>query len=88
MTQSQASRPSPKSATELLDMYFLDMRRYLLETAAALDRIERSPEGTEAARDPRWQKLLEAFEVLKAGGGDRAERFLTLFSDPPGKEDA
>ena len=36
---------SPKTAEELLEIYFLDMRSALLETAAALDRIQRSENG-------------------------------------------
>ena len=73
--------PSPRTAEELLDIYFLDMRSALLETAAALDRIERAENGSDIFRDPRIGKLTEACEILKGGRKNRTEQFLTLFSD-------
>ncbi|MBW1769418.1 MAG: hypothetical protein JRJ65_20525 [Deltaproteobacteria bacterium] len=73
---------SPRTAEELLDIYFLDMRSALLETAATLDRIERAENGTGIFRDPRIRKLTEACEVLKSGKQNRVEQFLVLFSDP------
>jgi hypothetical protein len=72
---------SPKSAEQLLDMYFLDVRCALLETAAAFDRIERSDGGEEIFGDPRLRSLLEACDIIKNGQRNRAEQFLTLFSD-------
>ena len=73
---------SPRTAEELLDIYFLDMRSALLETAAALDRIERAQNGKETFRDPRIRKLTQACDILKNGNKNRAEQFLNLFSDP------
>lgn len=73
---------SPKTARELLDMYFLDIRSALLETAAALDRIERAQASGEELRDPRLDKLFEACDIIRQEKRNRAERFLTLFSDP------
>jgi hypothetical protein len=72
---------SPKSAKQLLDMYFLDVRCALLETAAAFDRIERSDGGDEIFSDPRLKRLLEACDIIKNGKQNRVERFLTLLSD-------
>jgi len=72
---------SPRTAEELLDIYFLDMRSALLETAATLDRIERAENGSDIFRDPRIGKLAEACEILKDGKKNRAEQFLTLFSE-------
>ena len=71
-----------KSAAELLDLYFLDLRSHLLEVAAGLDRIERAPGGREALEDPRVRNLLASLEILGEKGGERARRFLELFSDP------
>ena len=73
---------SAKSAKQLLDMYFLDVRSALLETAAAFDRIERSEGGAEIFEDPRFNSLREACDIIKNGRVNRAEQFLTLFSEP------
>lgn len=70
----------PKTAAELLDMYYLDMRCHLLETAAAFDRIQRAEGGTEAFNDPRVAKLRKALKILEEDELERAERFLDLFS--------
>ena len=74
--------PSPRTAEELLNIYFLDMRSALLETAAALDRIERAEKGSDIFQDPRIRRLVEACDILKNGSRNRAEQFLNLFSDP------
>jgi hypothetical protein len=74
--------PCPKRGSELLDMYFLEIRSHLLEAAAGLDRIERAPGGAEALEDKRARDLLQALSELGKPGADRAERFLTLFSAP------
>lgn len=72
---------SPKSAPELVNLYFLDMRSALLETAAALDRIERARDGDAAFTDPRMLKLLEAAKLLHSAQHNRAEQFQILFSE-------
>ena len=72
---------SPKTADELLDMYFLDARSQMLETAAILDRIERAEGGSEAMDDSRLKKLRDVCDILKNGSGNRAEQFLMLFSE-------
>ena len=73
---------SPKSAEELLEIYFLDMRSALLETAATLDRIERAGGGPDLFRDPRIKNIREACKIIKDGKANRAEQFLHLFSEP------
>lgn len=73
--------PNPKTANELLNMYFLEIRCHLLEVAAAFDRIERAPGGETLAKDPRLARLYQALEVLKEPGADRAKRFLDLLSE-------
>ena len=72
---------SPKTAQELVDLYFLDMRSALLETAATLDRLERASNGRAAFNDPRIVKLLKAAELLHTMRRNRAEQFLMLFSE-------
>ena len=73
---------SPKTAKELLDLYFLEARSALLETAAIFDRIERAEGGIEIFTEPRFSKLMEACEIIKNVRGNRAQQFLLLFSDP------
>lgn len=73
--------PCPRTAPELLDMYFLDIRSHLLEAASGLDRISRAAKSEEAMNDPRAVQLMKALEVLGKPGTDRAERFLELFSE-------
>ena len=80
MSAARKPIPPPKTASELLDLYYLDLRCYLLETAATLDRIERSSGGADAMEDERVTKLIEALDILKNPGPDRAERFLELLS--------
>jgi hypothetical protein len=81
--QSTTSKLRPPfTASKLLDMYFFEARSHLLEAAAALDRIERAPDGPAAMADPRITQLLAACDILKNRTGNRAEQFLQLFSDP------
>lgn len=72
---------TPKTAKELIDLYYLHARSALLETAAALDRIERAEGGNEALQDPRVQALYRACDVLTGGSGHRAEQLLLLLSE-------
>jgi hypothetical protein len=86
MNNENSAKPvlgSPKTAEELLGIYFLDMRSALLETAATMDRIQRAENGNAILKDPRIQKLQKSFEILKRGEPGRAEQFLRLLSDPP-----
>ncbi len=76
----KASLPSGKSAGELLDMYYLQARMHLLETAAILDRIERHPGSGEVKDDPRLKRIEAAARLLVDGQPERAERFQKLFS--------
>ena len=80
--QKKRGLGSPKTASELLDIYFLDIRCALLETAAALDRMERADNWEQTRNGPRVQKLLQACDLIKDSTGNRAERFLMLFSEP------
>lgn len=71
---------SPLSASELIEMYYLDMRAAILETAAVLDRIERAPGGDEALSDVRIKKIVKGCDILKNSSGARSEDFLNLLS--------
>jgi len=76
----KARLPSGKNAKQLLDMYYLQARMHLLETAAVLDRIERHPGFEGVSDDPRLVRLQDAARLLVDGQGERAERFQKLFS--------
>ena len=70
----------PKKAQELLNMYYLEARSHLLETAAILDRIERAPGGREAMEDQKIQSLFNICEMLTKEKTNRAEQFLMMLS--------
>ena len=69
--------PSPKNQAELLDMYYLEARSHLVETAAIFDRIQRASDGGKAMYDdPRIQTLCRAAEIIIKGDANRVEQFL------------
>ncbi len=78
-----------KTAVDVLEASFLEMRWRCLSLAADLDRIQRATGGARVlASDPRVQKLHSALAGILsdfAGQPDRAERVQMLFSDlsPP-----
>jgi len=69
----------PKTGTELLELYYHDMRSHLLEVAAAFDRIERAGG---ASGDLRLQRLRQVARIAVDDQPDRARRFLEALSDP------
>ncbi len=66
----------PKTAEQLLDMYYHDMRSHLLEVAAAFDRIEVAG----GACDERLQRLREVAKIAVDDSPARSERFLDALS--------
>jgi hypothetical protein len=73
---------SPKSAPELLDIFYLHMRSALVETAASFDRIQ-AAEGSDAVwNDSRLEELREAAAIVAGDEPDRAARILTVLSLP------
>ena len=74
------SRPSPLSAQELVDEYFIENRTRLLEVAAFLDRLDRADPGG-ASRDFRVRAFTEAVTLL-ASPADRLLQIQRLLSDP------
>ncbi len=70
------SVPSPKSGSELLDMYYHDLRSHLLEVAAAFDRVERAGGGL----DSRLERLRQVARLAVDDQPRRAERFLERLS--------
>ncbi|HWB60454.1 MAG TPA: hypothetical protein VG733_13240 [Chthoniobacteraceae bacterium] len=63
---------------ETLDLYFPDARARLIDLAAFLDRVERSP----GADDFRLAAFRAALAVLSSAESDKAKRVLLAFSDP------
>jgi len=74
----------PTSA-QILDTYFLEMRWRCLSMAADLDRIQRSPDGSQSNNDPRLAQLRDAIQVLLTDSPNKAEQVQLIFSDktPP-----
>jgi len=72
-----------RTATQILDETYLEIRAKLIEVAATLDRIDRAADGGESLDDgavPRRAQLDEAVRICLSEGPDRAERLQLLFS--------
>ncbi len=78
-----------KTAKDIADEYFLEMRYRCLSLAADLDRIQRAPNGLQTLQsDSRLLKLKQALHLLVNADANRAEQVLKLFSDlsaPPAR---
>lgn len=75
------SRDSPLSATDVLDLYFIENRARLLDIASFLDRVERH-EGAESARnDVRYRALVRALALLGSHRGSRTVAIQKMLSD-------
>ena len=72
--------PIPLDAPEVLNREFLELRAWLLQAAAVLDRIDRA-EGS-VASDTRLHKIYHALAILADEQPDRAERIQMVFSRP------
>ena len=74
------SSPSPLSAREVVDEYFIENRTKLLEIAAFLDRLDRA-DPSYAGRDFRMKAFVEALAGLDRKSG-RVDFIQQLLSDP------
>lgn len=72
--------PSPLSAKELVDEYFIENRTRLLEIAAFLDRLDRA-DPSYGAKDFRMKAFVEALEELLRTD-HRMDHIQMLLSDP------
>ena len=72
---------SPQTARQILDRHYLEIRSKILDLAANLDRIDRSPDQSGVADDPRVAKLQAGLQLLLSESSDRAEQVQMLFSD-------
>lgn len=73
-----------KTGAQILDMYYLEARSHLLETAAILDRIQRaaaqSGQSGEVMKDPRIKRLFRICDILSRPETDRARDVLDMLS--------
>jgi hypothetical protein len=64
---------------QVLDRYYPEVRAWLIQIAAVMDRYERAGGGD---GDERLRQYREALKVLQSPGDDRAERIQVIYSDP------
>ena len=74
--------PPTRTAVEVLNRDFLEIRHRLLDIAAALDRMDRVDGAGQVQSDPRHTQLEQAIRVLADGRPDRTERVQMVFSLP------
>ena len=74
-------RPSPLTATQLVDEYFIENRTKLLEIAAFLDRIDRADPAC-AAADFRMRAFADSLSALAVPSADRIGAVQMILSDP------
>lgn len=75
------ARPSPLTATEIVDEYFIENRNRLLEVAAFLDRVDRVDRAT-ASSDFRMKALADGLAALATESPNRVAFIQMLMSDP------
>jgi hypothetical protein len=79
-----------RTAAEILDRDYLNIRHRILDIAAALDRIDRGTSRETLEDDRRLEEIRSALAVLAEGTAGRAERVQMTFSRltiPPGAAD-
>ena len=74
--------PTTRTAIEMLDRHFLEIRHRMLDIAAGLDRIDRADDAAKTRLDARYLQLEQAVRLLTDGKPDRAERIQMVFSLP------
>jgi hypothetical protein len=74
--------PTARTAIEVLDRNFLEIRHRMLDIAAGLDRIDRANDAAKTRSDHRYLQLEQAVRLLIDGKPDRAERIQMVFSLP------
>ncbi len=81
---SATPSPSPLTAKEVVDEYFIENRTKVLEIAAFLDRLDRA-DPSYAGRDFRMRAFAEALAGLghKAGRVDHIQHVLSDPRDVP-----
>lgn len=72
---------NPLTATELLDLYFIENRARLLDIASFLDRIDRYEGAAEARKDFRYQAFVKVLHLLENTDGERTKAIQLALSD-------
>ena len=72
---------------QVIDSYFPEVRAWLIQIAAVMDRLDRAAEsgdGKLSADDPRLKQFQQSLDVLRntRGKANRAEQIQMIFSDP------
>ncbi|MFT5423869.1 MAG: hypothetical protein ACI89L_001660 [Phycisphaerales bacterium] len=79
----ETTKSALKTASQLLDMDFLEHRAKLIDLAAFLDRLDRAADGPEASKqDFRATEFIKALAILSEPSPGRAARVLEALSDP------
>ncbi|MEX2672809.1 MAG: hypothetical protein WD294_11945 [Phycisphaeraceae bacterium] len=71
---------------QVLDRYYPEVRAWLLQIAAVMDRHDRAEDAEPTADDPRLKQYHEALKVLAEdkSDADRARMIQLIYSDPVG----
>ena len=72
----------PLTATQVLDLYFIENRSRVLDIASFLDRIDRYPGADEARADYRYQAFVKTLRILVESSGERTKAIQLALSDP------
>ncbi|MEF8715695.1 MAG: hypothetical protein V5B39_19510 [Accumulibacter sp.] len=72
----------PLTATQVLDLYFIENRSRVLDIASFLDRIDRYAGADEARAEYRYQALMRTLRLLVESPGDRTRAIQLSLSDP------
>ncbi len=72
----------PMTATQILDLYFIENRSRIMDIASFLDRIDRYEGAEEAKADFRYQAFIKILDVLRDADGNRTKAIQVALSDP------
>lgn len=74
---------------QILDRYYPEVRAWLIQIAAVMDRYDRAADdpAAPAGEDERLRLYREALKVLaeEEGTADRARKVQMIYSDPAGE---
>ncbi len=71
-----------RTASQVLEEQFLEIRAALISLGAMLDRIDCAENADSVKTEVQYQKIEAALKILNERQKDRAAEILMLFSDP------